>query len=117
MDLKEAFGGKFIPKTPIPRMPEPPRAKELPKVSHVPVDLPVVPLKKSKPRLGTNLTKKIVNPRPSSVPFALGAHLGSVMNDPAIYLIQLQMNRTDCHLICLFFIIFTITLLMTSQKR
>ena len=36
---------------------------------------------------------------------------------PDVYLLQVQINRDDCHLLCMFLLVFTISFILSNKKQ
>lgn len=134
MDLRDAFGGKFAAAE--GKRKDRTRIKNLePETRPEPVTEPR-PARESRAPQGTNLRPSDVNPRPSSVPRGpissfptLGQVLGNAAKstlgtigslgntgDPGIYLIQISVDRNDCHMICVFLLVFILSFLLSNRK-
>lgn len=74
------------------------------------------PLKLGTLNLGTSGGIDSPNPdsRPVSKPQSKPA--SPVQIPPEVYVLHLQIGRDDCHLLCMFLLVFTISFILSSRK-
>jgi len=106
MDLEKAFGPQFKFTSKIIPLLQPDRlGMETPTESTVtpaPAVSPVTPV--------VSPGNPVVSPVNTVEPVSL-------LTPPNVYLIQIQINRDDCHLVITFLLVFIISFLLSSRKK
>lgn len=103
MDLKKAFGGSYKPQ--VPQVPSVPSVPSVPPTKMEKIDN-VQSIQKFVQSSGKTLgaPRRVHNSK---------SKLGSPMSD--IYMIQIQIGRDDCHLLCMFLLVFIISILLNKK--
>ena len=108
MDLEKAFGPQFKFTSKIIPLLQPDRlGMETPTESTVtPVVSPANPV--------VSPANPVVYP---ANPVVSQVEPVSLLTPPNVYLIQIQINRDDCHLVITFLLVFIISFLLSSRKK
>ena len=86
MDLTEAFGAAF-------------RSTTIPAARTVPTVAPEFPaVHKPEPTLGTT------------------ARLGLASETPEVYVLNVEIGKDECHLICVFLLVFSLSFILSNRK-
>jgi len=97
MDLEKAFGKNFSFTSNVPPLLQPERLG----MENIP----------------TAVEQQVTPPEITNVQNVQPAQIQPVQVNPDVYLIQIQIGRDDCHLVCTFLLVFIISFILSSRKN